>query len=268
VRKIDQTTFTMTAILLRLIFLANAVSMLLAEEAGGGKDKKPDYSSMPGFGETPCMLFSCSKGQVAVPKSRPSYTSMGCGAMGGGMMMTAGANGVEKYSPCCDLFHACYQTCGSPKKLCDDAFKTCSAKICGSDKECVSSADLKGMMMNFGGCDKYDKAQSQNCDCALKDKVEEKRAAALEYFYRKHAPNGKADPLALAKKADTTAKMASLLRKLVVKYPKAIKIKKDPQQEMMDRMMKESREKPKKEEVQVEEEGESDFDDSDEKIEL
>lgn len=51
-------------------------------------------------------------------------------------------------------------------------------------------------------------------------------------------------------------------------YPKAIQIQKDPQQEMMERMMKETRENPKKEEVEIDEEGESDLDDSDERIEL
>jgi len=258
----------MTAILIRLIFLANVASMLNAEESGG--DKKKSFDDMPGFGEKSCGLYRCSTGEVPVPKARPKYASMGCAALGGGMMMTAGKSGDEKFSPCCDLWHACYQTCGSPKKLCDDAFKACSVKACGSDEQCASNADLKGMMMNFGGCEKYDKAQFQNCDCATKDKAVEKRAAALEYFYKKHAPNGNAAPLALAKKADTTAKMASLMRKLVVKYPKAIKIEKDPQQEMMDRLMKETREKPRKqtEEVKVDEEEESNSDDSDERIEL
>lgn len=256
----------MTAIFLRLIFLANAASMLFAEEGGDGAKK--DFSNMPGFGEQPCPLFRCSKGQVAVPKARAKYTSVGCGGMGGGMVMMAGKGANEPFSPCCDLWSACYQTCGSPKKTCDDAFKTCSTRICGSDKECVSSADLKGMMMNFGGCGKYDDAQLAACDCTSKDKAEEKRVAALEYFYKMHAPNGQGTPLALAKKADTSAKMASLIRKLLVKYPKAIKIQKDPQQEMMDRIMKESKETPKTKNVVVEEEEENNFDESDEKIEL
>ena len=40
-------------------------------------------------------------------------------------------------------------------------------------------------------------------------------------------------------------KFAALLTKLVAKYPKVIKVKKSEQQEMMDRIMRESKENPK-----------------------
>ena len=53
-----------------------------------------------------------------------------------------------------------------------------------------------------------------------------------------------------------------------IQYPKAIKIEKGSQQEMMERIMRETGEKKKEEDTVVIEEDVDDFDDSDEKIEL
>lgn len=262
----------MAAIFFRFLFLANAASVLFAEEGGGeSSGKKDPLGDIPGFGDKPCPLFRCSTGQVPVPKERRKYTSLGCSAMGGGMMMTPGIHNGEKdkFAPCCDLWHTCYQICGSPKRVCDETFKTCSEKACGTDEQCTKNAEMKGMMMKFGGCEKYNKLQFQGCDCIPKADAEDKRSEALKYFYRKHAPNGNASPQDLAKKADSTAKMASLMRKLIAKYPKSIKIEVDPQQEMMEKMMRDSREKKEQETVHVEDVvKENNMDDSDEKIEL
>jgi len=253
----------MTVLLLRFVFLLNAASVLFAEE-GGGKG----YGDIPGFGDKVCPNFRCSTGQVPVPKARGKFTSLGCSAMGGGMMIAAGTGEVEAYSPCCDLWHACYQTCGSPKKMCDEAFTKCSEKACGTNEKCTKSAEMKIMMLQFGGCEKYNEAQYQGCDCVSKDKAEGKRSDALEYFYKMHAPKSQGSPVELAKKADSTAKMAALMRKLLAKYPKAIKIKKDPQQEYMENIMRQTRDEKETEDVQIDEEGGDSFDDSDEKIEL
>lgn len=253
---------------IRLLFIFNAISVLYAADSGSGGDGgKPDFD-MPGFGDKVCPSFRCSTGHVAVPKPRAKYISYGCEDMGGGMMVMAGGGGREPFSPCCDLWHACYQTCGSPKKLCDESFKTCSSNACGTDEECKKSSDLKGMMLQFAGCDKYDKAQRSSCDCTSKETAEKKRLGALNYFYKNHAPDGQAKAEGLVKKADTTAKMAALIRKLLEKYPKAIKIEKGSQQEMMERIMRETGEKKKEEDTVVIEEDVDDFDDSDEKIEL
>jgi len=256
----------MTAI--RFLFFFNAISVLYALE---GDSKEPDFD-MPGFGDNLCPSFRCSTGHVAVPKSRAKYTSFGCEAMGGGMMVMAQPGGPEAFSPCCDLWHACYQTCGSPKKLCDESFKTCSANACGADEECKKSANLKGMMLGFAGCEKYDQAQRSSCECTSKDTAEGKRLDALNYFYKSHAPDGQGKASTLVKKVDTTAKMAALMRKLLAKYPKAIKIQKDPQQnmqqEMMDRMMRKERADKRKEDTKVTKDDVDNFNDSDEKIEL
>jgi len=201
-------------------------------------------SAQPGFGgdfggDKPCPNYRCSKGYSPVPKSRMKFTSKGCGAMGAGVMMMGmgGTSGLEKYSACCDMWHACYQVCGAPKQSCDDSYSQCSKAMCGADDDCTKSADLNGMMVKMGGCTAYDAAQQQACECVEKSKVEEKRADALRYFYKKHAPENVDKVKQLVKKADTSAKMAGLVRKLIKKYPKSITKVVDPQQAMYEEMM-------------------------------
>jgi len=225
-----------------LLFLVITLQACLITSVEGSDDNGGGTPNFDAFGgDKPCPAYRCSKGMTPVPKSRLKFTSKGCGAMGSGVMMMGMGSGNEKYSSCCDLWHACYQTCGASKQGCDDGFKQCSKVICGPDDDCVKSADLNTMMLNMGGCSVYDQAQYQACECVEKSKVEEKRADAIRYFYKKHAPDNVDKAKQLAKKADTTSKMAGLIKKLVAKYPKCIAKIQDPQQAMYERMMKESK---------------------------
>lgn len=158
------------------------------------------------------------------------------------MMMGAGtAGGGETYAVCCDRWHACYQTCGASKLSCDESFKSCSETKCAGDPECKKSSDMNSMMLSFGGCQMYDAAQHGACECVKKDKREEKRAAALRSFYKKFAPGSVDKVDALAKKVDTTAKLAALFRKLHAKYPESIKVVIDDEMARMQEMMNSQR---------------------------
>mmetsp|Transcript_4 Transcript_4/g.13 ORF Transcript_4/g.13 Transcript_4/m.13 type:complete len:255 (+) Transcript_4:59-823(+) len=216
--------------------------------ANDGGDSNFDF----GGGGKPCPNFRCGKTMSPVPKPRSKFVSSGCGAMGGGVMMMGQGMGKEVYAECCDLWHACYQTCGASKKNCDDGFSTCSKKMCAGNKECTSSADINSMMLNMGGCQKFDQAQYQACQCVTKDKVEKSRADSIRYFYKKYAPENVGKAEQLATKADTSSKMAGLFKKLLTKYPDAITKTKDPQQQMYEEMMnnvgKKGEEKEKEEE--------------------
>jgi hypothetical protein len=166
--------------------------------------------------------------------------------MGGGMMMMGGgANDAAKqpFDTCCHQWHACYQICGSSKKSCDESFKTCSEAMCGSKKDCKESANLNSMMMQLGGCQKFDQAQYKSCECVESSKAEEKRTSAIRYFYKKNAPENADKAGDLAKKANSTGKMAGLLRKLVRKYPESIEKVEDPQQAAYRKMMEGMNEK-------------------------
>merc|ERR1719491_536639 len=154
------------------------------------------------------------------------------------MMAGLGGGGQEPYARCCDLWHACYQTCGAAKKSCDDGFKACAAGRCGGDDGCQKDADLKAMMLNLGGCQLYDQGQYGACECVKKDKVKEKRAAALRYFYKKFAPESVDKVEGLTKKIDSNAKLAALFRKLHARYPKSVKVEVDDEMARMQEMMK------------------------------
>ena len=178
-------------------------------------------------------------------------------AMGGGM----GGGGNEKYAVCCDRWHACYQTCGAPKKVCDESFKTCSAERCAGDEECKKGSDLNSMLLGLGGCGLYDQGQYEACECVPKDKREEKRAGALRSFYKKFAPEALDKVDALAKKVESSAKLAAVFRKLHVKYPKSIKVVVDDEMSRMQDMMNKAKGATKK--VDVEDFAEEDGDDAD-----
>lgn len=232
--------------------------------------------AMDGFdpnGQPPvCPLYKCTKGMTAVPKSRVKFTSTGCGTMGGGgmMVMSGGLSaGGEVYSDCCHAWHACYQTCGMPKQVCDTTFHKCAEQACGAtDEKCTQDVKMKQLLMNLGGCQQYNTQQHQACECIADDKASQRRKDALTYFYKKHAPDqvDKVDALA-AKVQDAPQKWAGLLQKLLAKYPSAIAIEKNEQEAMFEQMTKQYQDN-KDESAAADGETESVEDDSDEVQEL
>lgn len=228
---------------------------------GHANDEEPlNYDAFGG--NKPCPNFRCANNMTPVPKTRAKFSSSGCGTMGGGIMMMGKDknSGKEVYAPCCDLWHACYQTCGAPKKSCDDGYDQCTKELCDNDNDCEKTANINSMMIKIGGCQKYDQAQYQACECVPKDKAEDKRADAIRYFYKKHAPSGVEKAKELAKKADSTTKMAGLFKKLLAKYPDAIQKIEDPQQAMYQKMMDEAKEKGGVEEEELVSEEQDDLD--------
>jgi hypothetical protein len=224
------------------ILLWSAVAVSEQEE-----DVPPFNMNSFGQGKA-CPNYRCSSGMTPVPKSRGlKFTSTGCSSMGSGMVMNMGAASSEEepstevYASCCDEWHACYQICGVSKKACDDSFKTCSTAKCGADAECTKQIELNTMLMNLGGCQKFDQAQYQACDCVDKKKAPAQREAAIKRFYKKFAPGNEDKAAELVKKADTASKLAALLRKLIGKYPNAIQKIEDPQQAMYRKMMQDAK---------------------------
>lgn len=207
----------------------------LASASDDGPDAPPDFS----FGsDKPCPNFRCSAGHSPVQKSRSKFVSLGCSKMGGGGMLAMSAgSGNEKYAVCCDRWFACYQTCGAAKSTCDAGFKSCYTEVCAGDEKCTQGASLNNMMLGLGGCQGYDQSQFGACECVKKEKVEEKRASALRAFYKKFAPGQVDKTDALAKKVDSSSKMAALFRKLHIKYPDSIKVEIDDEMSRMQEML-------------------------------
>ena len=156
---------------------------------------------------------------------------------GGAVMMNPGADSATKpYESCCHQWHACYQICGTSKKTCDTTFESCAKDACGADDKCIKDIELNTMMMQLGGCKKFDEAQYQACECAPADKVASKREAAIRNFYKKNSPDHVDKAKDLATKADSPSKLAGLFKKLLLKYPEAIVIKEDPMKSMFDKI--------------------------------
>jgi len=229
---------------LKIIFFA---SLLLALQI---LESRAQFDGIPGMG-APCKPFSCSKGYAPVQKKRGlKFTSAGCDAMGGGAMMFTGNKEQEEkpYESCCDQWHACFQICGTNKQSCDDTFKKCVDTTCEETDErekCQESAKITIMMLGLSPCKQFEGAQAKACECVPKenDAHLKKREEVLSKFYRLHAPDAKNKAPELIKKAETSAKFASLMRQLVKKYPGSIEHVEDPKQkqyrEMMDKFSKE-----------------------------
>lgn len=243
--------------MLRCAVIALGCALLAAaDDAGmpdfGGGDFGGGGGGFGGMGGgKSCPKYKCAKGYEAAPKRPLSLSGSGCGGMGGGMIMSMGKEEPEEMEACCNRRTACFQTCGSSKKTCDKEFDSCVDVSCSeivdpdAKEKCESSAKLQKMMAGFGDCREYDAAQAAGCQCMAPEKAVARREKLLADFYKKHAPSDVGKVAGLAAKAGANAqKFAALLSKLVAKYPKAIKIKKSEQQDYMDKIMREARDKP------------------------
>ena len=229
------------------------------------------YSQFEGFGgggPKICPTYSkCKKDEEPVPKWPMKLTSTGCdklgsGKLGGGMSISSfGKFNDSLHSGCCDNWNACIQICGTFRAQCDAIFDKCMESTCDKitneeeeRKMCMSNAGTKKLLLQLSDCTSYSEAQEAGCECVKKTEVQEKRKGFLTKFYKKHNPTDVNKVDNLASKATDVKKFASLLLKLVVKYPKSVKRIKDPQEQMIEEMMRKQREpesKPSKKETET-----------------
>ena len=235
---------TTRLVLLVVALFASTSSFASAqfEGFGGGREAKV------------CPPYRCKKDEEAVPKWPLKLESYGCSGMGGMQIFSQAQDSKSPHEVCCDLRSACLQTCGASKSFCDDEFLKCGTAACENltdaeeKKSCESSASMNQILVQFDNCQKYDAAQSSHCECVPKAEVADKRERVLRAFYKKFSPEAVEKVPALAAKADTPAKMVGLLLRLYKKYPTVIKKRKDPQQEAMEKIMREAAEKNQEEE--------------------
>lgn len=197
-----------------------------------------------------CPAFSCpNKDEVPVSLWPMKLTSSGCSSLSGGnmnMMQFNKPSESEKIIiPCCDLLNACYQICGTSNVFCSKEAEACLDTKCDDlkdneemHKSCKSDVSVKKIMLSFGGCTSFDAGQKQNCKCVKKSEFDDKREETVHGFYKKFNPENIDKVEGLVKKASDQKKFAGLLYKLVKKYPRAIKKVKDPQQKIMEEMMR------------------------------
>ena len=72
------------------------------------------------------------------------------------------------------------------------------------------------------------------------DAAEEKRAKVLTDVYKRHNKDGVEKVANLAAKADNPKKFGTLVHKLMQKFPKMVRMVKDPQTEYWENLMKEA----------------------------
>jgi hypothetical protein len=244
--------FRSLLLLVQLIVIVGPASWVLADP----------FRADPKF----CRPYTCGKGLEPVQKWPLSFKSMGCSSLGGIQMFSAKSNKFGSDDPnevCCDQRNACLQTCGSVKTICDEEFLKCTVEVCdhneagtggsgGSTSEsakCTQSSKVYELMIKMESCQQYDSDQHVHCVCVKQEEAPKRRRDVLRKFYKKFNPEDLAKVDGLAKKADSPRKMATLLSKLVKKYPNAIQRIKDPKQEMMEKLMKQAETK----EVPIEE---------------
>ncbi|KAJ1447740.1 hypothetical protein M885DRAFT_541690 [Pelagophyceae sp. CCMP2097] len=191
-----------------------------------------------------CPSHKCGGGSEAVPKQPMRLESPGCSGMAG-MQMFSASKRDDVAAPCCDQRHACFGICGASKAQCETQFKactdaTCAAKAGGDKEECDKAVGMHTLMADLGDCRPFAEAQAKACDCVPAAKAARRRQQSLNDFYTKFDPQGVDKVAALAAKADSAKKLASLFSKLTAKFPKSIKQFKDPQAAWMEDLMKKS----------------------------
>lgn len=215
---------------------------------GAGQDST---DSLFGRGRKECPPFKCDADLVAVPKRPLKLTSTGScnGLAGGSMSMFSASKSEDVLSHCCDIRQACDQICGASLKMCNDALEACMNATCAiaAEKgECERSASVHKLMTQLGdGCSKLVPAQTSNCQCMSPERATKRREQVLADLYKKHAPESVDKVSNLVEKATTPKKFATLLAKLIDKYPKAIRIKKDPTAAYFENIVKQAKDKEK-----------------------
>lgn len=196
-----------------------------------------------------CPEFVCQDDMVPVPKTPMDYfESTGCEGIGaGGVSMMGGSVNKEisdALAPCCDVYHSCFQICGTTKQFCNHNLETCMVDQCNtftdadSKKKCEAEIEMKKLMLQMIQCREFYAGQRKGCKCVHAKDVEAKRKLSIRSFYKQYSPDDidKAD--ALGAKATNKHKHAGLIFKLVQKYPSGIKKIKDPKQKKMEDLMK------------------------------
>ncbi|TDH69698.1 hypothetical protein CCR75_001297 [Bremia lactucae] len=184
-----------------------------------------------------CEPFRCRPKRTPAPAVAPStvtsfnhvrdfeFTSNGCGTSG---MSVATA---QEYQECCDWHDACYSTCGMPKANCEKRLHKCFKAKCSAlqdatkQEECTTTAKIFYISANMMGCQAYQDAQKEACECVPIDKAATATRERLEYFLEQNnAPEEELQDDALdALLAKYKGQEPTLFLRLLKKYPHALK---------------------------------------------
>uniref|UniRef100_A0A7S1BAG3 Uncharacterized protein n=1 Tax=Corethron hystrix TaxID=216773 RepID=A0A7S1BAG3_9STRA len=191
-----------------------------------------------------CPDFQCGDDLELVPQLPIKLTSPGCDHNSSLRLTKKDSKEDPEVTLCCDRKHACYQTCGSDKAVCDATFNKCNLDYCSSlstskQIKCKASAKNSNIMVQFGHCSSFTNLQKENCECVPKEKAQDVRDQAIAAFYDEYAGDQQSQTEKVKKlmaKTTTSKNLANLFSMLVEKYPSAVKEVEDEQALMMERM--------------------------------
>lgn len=225
----------------------------LAASAAAVNYGADDYESLFGSGGLlrPCEPFSCP-GLQEMAQKRPMILEAqgGCNKMkggeGAGQMLNQLNHRVKDDSPiqeCCVLRQACGMICGASHTFCDQQLSQCMKDQCeDAEDEETCAKDIKSIEESIeedgGRCQQHAKIQQGVCQCVEPEFIVDKRTRILKDTYKRHAKANLHKVDALMAKADTTKKMATIVARLVSKYPKMVRLVKDPEEEYEEAMRK------------------------------
>ncbi|DAZ95212.1 TPA: hypothetical protein N0F65_013057 [Lagenidium giganteum] len=176
----------------------------------------------------PCKAFTCPAQQKLVFKEKFVYTANGCGTSQLPIMARS------DFAECCNWHDACYSTCGMKKSKCEKRMEKCMNEKCVGIKDeeekdkCTSTAKLFSIGAQMLACPAFQDAQREACKCVKEDEAGDAHRARLKHFLKTNdAPaEEQTDDAIDALLGKYKGQEPTMFLRLLVKYPKAIKVDK------------------------------------------
>jgi len=200
-----------------------------------GDQQATNNANFDKFKRGSCKAHSCpGKNQVTVHKSSAlKFKSNGCSYFGGKAV-------DDTLTPCCDVWNACHNLCGTTKDFCDETFRRCIHDTCGKMKhidaheekhnDCVKNISLYGVLLKMSQCQQFEDGQKWGCECVDSSSVMDKRKKVLTQFYKLYNPKEIKKVKVLMSRATDAPKFAGIFHALFNIYPMSIsrdEVKKD-----------------------------------------
>jgi len=187
---------------------------------GTSSDNFPDLSKY----SQPCEPFTCRPKRVPAPVKDFEVTVNGCGA-------SDISSSSSELKECCIWHDACYSTCNMPKGNCEKRLLRCLKAKCNEIEEltkrdeCLSTAKMHYIGANMIGCQSYQDAQKEACECVPTANAASATRERLVYFLEENgAPEADLEDEAIDALLDKyKGQEPTMFLRLLKKYPKALK---------------------------------------------
>ncbi|KAL7015559.1 hypothetical protein ACKWTF_016522 [Chironomus riparius] len=139
------------------------LGVYVVDVIAGGPSFETSPSSMVEPKTVPCSYFCLNPFKKLYPTSNYKPTFNGCGS--GGLTISMNKLPKPEIENCCNDHDICYDTCKKDKVNCDNVFRNCMIRACGSSMDCFLVAESLYQAVDNLGCPAYISAQSSACTC-------------------------------------------------------------------------------------------------------